>query len=388
VKVWFIAIVSLVVGAALGLGSVWVEFGTKVAQFEPHNQRAGATIPRESGPKAAVAGSTEYDFKVGQRNSKMKHTFVIRNVGDEPLTLEKGETTCKCTLSELEDGEVPPGGSANVLLDWKLETEGTKFRQSAMIRTNDPNNERISLSIFGTVVDLVKLEPSNLVITSAPISEETAVTFLLLGYKTETMAVKSHEFVNKETDEFFDLTFEEASVDVVKEHENAKCGLVGTLTIKPGLPLGPINQTIHIVTDVEDVGTLDMSVAGSVVSDISILGTSKFHPKASVLDLGTVDRNEGIQEKLRILVKGPYRGDVKFEIVERDPDDVLAAWVDEPKLVGGNAVYMHTLNIEIAKDSRRISCLGTERSEYGKIILTTTHPEVKTIPIYVRFSVR
>ena len=387
-KVWITAIISLVLGAALGLGSVWLEFGTKATQFEPHNQRAGSTIPRENGPKAFIVGKAEYGFGVGQRNSKMKHTFVIRNAGDQPLTLEKGETTCKCTLSELEDDKVLPGQTTNVLLDWKLVTEGDKFRQSAAIRTNDPNNEHLSLSIYGSVVDLVKLEPSNLVLSSVSITEGTEVTFLLLGYTTETLTVQSHKFTDEETRDFYDLTFEEASVDVVQEHENAKCGLGGTLTVKPGLPLGPINQTIHMTTDVKDVGTLDMSVSGSVVSDISILGTSKYHAKASLLDLGTVDRNEGIQEKLRILVKGPYRHDVRFEVVERTPEDVLAASVDDPQPINNGAVYMHTLHVWIDRNARPVSCVGSNQNKYGKITITTTHPEVKTIPIYVKFSVR
>ena len=387
-KVWITAVISLVLGTVLGLGHLWLEFGTKTIQFEPHNQSAGSTVPRESGPKVTVVGKAEYDFGVGQRNSKMKHTFVVRNVGDQPLTLKKGETTCKCTLSELKDDEVLPGETAEVLLDWKLLTMGDKFRQSATINTNDPNNERLSLSIYGSVVDLVKLEPSELVLSSVSVSQGTDITFLLLGYTTDTLAIESHEFTNEETRAFFDLTFEEASVDAVKEHENAKCGAVGTLTIKPGLPLGPINQTIHMTTDVKDVGTLDMSVTGSVVGDISILGTRKYRSKLSLLVLGAVDRNEGIQEKLRILVKGPYRHDVRLDVAGTDPQDVLAAWVDDPLPINDGAVYMHTLHIGIDKGARPVSCVGSSTNKYGKITITTTHPEVETIPIYVKFSVR
>ena len=50
-----------------------------------------------NGPIAVVVGSTEYDFGTMERRGVRTHTFVIRNDGTKPLTLEKGETTCKCT---------------------------------------------------------------------------------------------------------------------------------------------------------------------------------------------------------------------------------------------------------------------------------------------------
>ena len=44
------------------------------------------------------------------------------------------------------------------------------------------------------------------------------------------------------------------------------------VTAKSGLPLGAINQTIRVQTNVEDAPELELPIAGAVVSDISIVG--------------------------------------------------------------------------------------------------------------------
>jgi hypothetical protein len=75
-----------------------------------------------------------------------------------------------------------------------------------------------------------------------------------------------------------------------------------------------------------------------------------------------------------------------MDVTEVTPKGVLAATVDEPKPINDGAVYMHMLRVVIERDARPINCLGKDK--YGKISITTTHPEVETIPIYVNFSVR
>jgi hypothetical protein len=49
---------------------------------------------------------------------------------------------------------------------------------------------------------------------------------------------------------------------------------------------------------------------------------------------------------------------------------------------------MRKLNIQVRQDARAVNRLGTGESEYGKIMIETTHPDTKLIPIYVKFSVR
>ena len=93
-RLWILTFGMIFVGVAAGASSAWLEFANVANQFEPHNQSAGATAAMGSakaGPKVVVVDGTDFDFGVGQRQGAMNHTFVIRNDGDQPLQLEKGQ---------------------------------------------------------------------------------------------------------------------------------------------------------------------------------------------------------------------------------------------------------------------------------------------------------
>lgn len=389
-KVWVWAIWAVVIGIAAGWGSTWLEFARVGSQFEPHNQAAG-TLDRgrslRKGPTAVVVGAMDYDFGVGQRNGALNHVFQIRNDGDEPLRLEKGATSCKCTLSDIKTGELLPGQTADVRLDWKLTTLGEQFRQTAEIHTNDPARPTLVLSVHGKVEDLVRLEPSELALTSVPVNEGATETVRLYGFKVKDVQIVSQEFSNPETASFFNLTWRPATAEELQAKKEATCGLRGTLIVKPGLPLGPINQTIQLKTNVADADKLELAVTGSVISDISIVGPSQFSEKRGVLFLGTVQRDRGAKATLRILVKGPHREEVKLTLREVDPQDVLSVKLDEARKINDGAVYMYPLQIEIPPGSRLVNRLGTNQAKMGKIVIETTHPTAKTVPIQVKFAV-
>lgn len=389
-KVWILAIGAICVGVAVGLANVWLELAGVSSQFEPHNETAGVVASanmERKGPKAFVVGGTDFDFGVGQRKSALSHTFQIRNDGDEPLRLEKGPTSCKCTLSDIKKGELLPGESADIRLDWQLTTMGEQFRQTAEIHTNDLTQPTVVLAVHGTVIDMVRLEPHELTLSGVAADEGATETVSLYGFKIKDLRVESQNFVNPDTASFFTLDWRPATAEELQKKQDATCGLTGTLTVKPGLPLGPINQTIQLKTNVPEAEQLELAVSGSVISDISIVGPSQFREERSVLSFGTVQRDSGAKATLRILVKGPRREETKLTLQEVDPKDVLAVRLDEAQKINDGAVYMYPLHIEIPAGSRLVNRMGTEQAKMGKIVIETTHPTMKTVPIRVKFAV-
>jgi hypothetical protein len=388
-RIWVLTVGMILIGVTAGAGSAWLEFAGTINQFEPHNLPAGTPIlePDRIGPRVSIVDGTDYDFGVGQRQSAMHRSFVFRNEGDEPLQLTQGPTTCKCTLSELKTGDVPPGGTTEVRLDWKLVTEGEQFRQTADIHTNDPRQPTVTLTIHGIVTDLLRLEPGDVVLSNVPANEGATTTLHLLGFDIQDLQVLSHEYTNQETASFFSLDWRPATKDELRGKSGASIGLVGTLTVKPGLPLGPINQTIQLQTNVPKADKLELAISGSVVSDISIVGPSLFSEKQSTVVFGGVEQSRGAKTTLRILVKGPQRREVKLEVQEVDPADVLQVSLGDVQEINAGAVLMYPLEIRILPGSRLISRLGSEQAKPGKIVIETTHPTVKKIPINVKFAV-
>jgi hypothetical protein len=101
-----------------------------------------------------------------------------------------------------------------------------------------------------------------------------------------------------------------------------------------------------------------------------------------------VNASEGAKTTLRLLVKGPYRHDVRLTLKEISPVDVLAATFGEKKEISNGAVCMYPLTVEIPKGSRTVNCLGVNQGELAKILIGTTHPIAKEVPIYVKFAVK
>lgn len=389
-KLWVLTLGTIFVGVAAGASSAWLEFANVGNQFEPHNQSAGAAAavgPEKAGPKAVIVNGTDFDFGVGQRQGAMNHTFLIRNDGDQPLKLEKGATTCKCTLSDLKTGEVPPSGTAEVRLDWKLITLGEQFRQTAEIHTNDPRRPTVSLTVHGTVTDLVRLDPHDVVLSNVTANDGARATVHLYGFNVKDLQVLSHEFTNPDTASYFSLDWKPSPADELQGKQGATLALTGTLIVKSGLPLGPINQTIQLKTNVAEVDKLELEISGSVVSDIAIVGPSQFVEKHGLLMFGIIERARGAKATLRILVKGPHRQDVKLTVQDVDPADVLNASLGEAQEINAGAVRLYPLEIEVRPGSRLVNRMGSEQAKFGKIVIESTHPTVKKIPIKVKFAV-
>jgi hypothetical protein len=392
-KILCYAIVAILIGVAAGVGTAWHEVERTPSQFSPDNRTVAALQATcdESGrgsAKVDVVGGLVFDFGTGQRNSKLKHAFVIRNIGDEVLTLSTGATSCSCSFSELKTDKLGPGESTEISLEWHLTTAGDEYRQTAEVYTNDPRQPTLTLMAQGTVTDWVRLEPRELVLSNVSVTEGAQVGFSLHGFQVEDLAVVEHRFANPETAEYFELEFAEQDPSQVQMTPAPSASLWGTLTVKSGLPLGPLNQTIHLKTDIEQAPELELPISGSVVGDISVVGAGSFRQQNNLLIFGQVDRDKGIETTLRILIRGPHRHDVQMKIKETDPPDVLAVQWGEPVPINNGLVYMHPLSVSVPRGSRPVARMGFDREDYGRIVIETTHPDTPLLTLRVRFAVK
>jgi hypothetical protein len=393
-----LVILSLLFGIAAGYGSLWSEFVGVPQQFEPnsdvlakvqtHGQTETRVVDLATAPRAVVLNGQIHNFGTGQRGTELEHVFQFQNAGKSPLELTVGHSTCKCTVGELRDKLLPPGQTTEVKLTWKLNSLEEEFHQSAEIYTNDPTQPTIVLEIKGLVMDKVRVKPDALVLGEVPARTGTTGQFFLFGYTIDSLQVIRQEFLMPQIADYFEVTFVDYPIAEIKDEPHATCAVAANVTVLPGLPLGPFGQTIRIVTDVPGVGDLDVVITGTVVSDISLVGAQVFDENKHVVDLGTVEHEAGAAALLHILVKGPYRDEVQLSVGAIDPPDELAVELGEPKKLRDGAIYMVPLTIAIPKDARPINRLGSTQGPLGKIIIDTTHPTAKTLPIYVRFAVK
>ena len=134
----FVAL-TIVLGVALGIGTAVLRIRT--TPWNPNSNESVKTTtaaePRSRGPMPKVAvDRVEYNFGALDMQGSGSHDFILTNVGDAPLTLAAGGTSCRCTMSSLEHDSIQPGGSAKVTVTWKPRTSlALTSRRPKFLRT-------------------------------------------------------------------------------------------------------------------------------------------------------------------------------------------------------------------------------------------------------------
>jgi hypothetical protein len=176
------------------------------------------------------------------------------------------------------------------------------------------------------------------------------------------------------------------NADELAEEVGAETGLRMLVTLKPGLPLGPFQQTIRLATNWPEVPELEIPVRGTVVGDILILEPKgRFDRQQHLLNFGEVKRDTGAKATLLVTIKGPHRNAVALTVGDVYPGDVLQVEVGPARR--SSRVVTFPVTIEIPRGSRIASHLSLKRKELGRIEIETAHRDVTLLPVYVRFSV-
>jgi hypothetical protein len=158
-----------------------------------------------------------------------------------------------------------------------------------------------------------------------------------------------------------------------------------TITIKPGLPLGPFRQKIALKLNLEEQPTATVSVEGNVVSDILVVGRG-WDSDHDMLRFDTLPAREGAKANLFLLAGGPYRNQVHPKLKSVSPE-FLKVTVGEPAAVEGAEQVRIPLTVEVPADAPPGNHMGGKDGKLGEIVLETGHPEARTMRIPVRFAI-
>jgi hypothetical protein len=391
-KILLCMVLGLTAGVAFGYGYTWYEVGDINEQFRVVNRPPVIDVSTDGkGPGVEVVGGEIYNFGIMGRLGKRDHTFVIRNVGSVPVTLEQGETTCKCTISELAAGLLEPGGEVEVRLEWtakESEPDSKDFEQTAEILTNDPRRRTIRLTIIGKIIQSVWSQPRNIILSSVTQGNGATASTLIYTYKSDNLEIVDHQFYFSQLEGFLDVRFEEISAQELARDPDARSGKKMILQLKPKLPLGRFNEAIRITTNLRDSPRIDVAIQGVVTPDITFLPKQpNFRGPLWILDLGNVSQEKGIDEKITLLAKGPLRDSIKLSVVELDPAGIFQVKVVRRPVTGAGNAIQHLVQLHIPPGSPQIIRLNEQQDGYGRIVLATTHPDIERLEILVRFAI-
>jgi hypothetical protein len=383
---------ALAVGAAALLGAQWssealpsnpTDYYTQLALagtgVSPLADRAEPGKLETGPPPRLVVDEEEHKFGVMDVGQKGRHSFVVRNVGAGELRLAAGETSCKCTLVDLPDGVVPPGGETRIDLEWETRKPDDVFRHGAYIHTNDPERPEFSLRISGRVRELVAVEPASLVFSSVGPGERPEA---MLTISAETWP--DLEVVDIESSlpvlsgEVLPKTTEGAGSEEPETRQDVRVAL------EPGLPVGSFLGQLRIRVrprsqpDVAPI-TKFVNVEGAIVPAIALYGRG--YSIVAGLRLGILPAGQGIKRTLHLVLQGDHR-DLIIREVRARPDSIS---VHVRRDAGGSGKKTHyRLEVEISADAPPVDCLGVNR---GEIVIVTDHPHQPEIRVPVAFAI-
>jgi hypothetical protein len=377
-------------GVALGVGLTWAELGPYslappgIDLGDPDSSGVDWQKPH---PRAVVIDSDTFNFGYMELDTKGFHTFEVRNEGEAPLTLIKGSTTCKCTLSELLNDHVLPGESAKVKLEWTAAGSSGMFRHHAMIKTNDPRRPYITLTIEGHISRSHKVTPRELVFSTLDVGKGATGEAYLYAYDSDKFEVTSHEFVQADTAEHFELQIEDMPPEQLAKEDHAKAGKIIRLVIKPGLPLGDIRQRIRLLLNLPGEPMVEIPIEGRVIGDIAIVGPKAWDDERGAVSLGVVKSQEGKNSAgMYLLAKGEHRNNLKLEVREARPS-FLKIEFEKPEPLPDQEVVKIPFTISVPPGAPIGEHNATFDAPPGKIELDTGHPTTPRLVIYVLFSV-
>jgi hypothetical protein len=157
-----------VFGVLLVVGGLWSYFAsnesvTASTEYHPadvaherpflavHEMGEGPPIPflprSQPQPKIEIP-EDNYNFGLIGPQDVVEHEFIIRNVGDAPLTISRAYTTCGCTKAEVSARVIQPGQVATVRLIFDAgfhDTAGQTVRRGLIIENNDPNQSEAEI---------------------------------------------------------------------------------------------------------------------------------------------------------------------------------------------------------------------------------------------------
>ncbi len=119
-------------------------------------QPAAQTKPTGGTPKFECK-ETEYDFGTTWSMGSVEHTFVIKNTGNAPLTID-AKPTCGCTIAK-SDKIIQPGAEGKVETILHTGNYNSQITKTIRTTTNDPAHKLVNLILKGTVKPRILSEP-------------------------------------------------------------------------------------------------------------------------------------------------------------------------------------------------------------------------------------
>ena len=412
--------------AFFGIGAAWLinhaNYGYRDAKFGPFGMDDTVTIANlgehvrldaegtQGVGRLELVGEPTFDFGVMTPGKEGEHRFTIRNVGDGPLSLRVGASTCKCTLGELTKTSLEPSEETEITLTWTPKAGQPVFKQTAELISNDPAQPAIALHIVGKVISDFELSPMTWTFGEVATGESFEIKGEIYNFSSHKIEPTTVSFSNDELNEFAEIDVQPIPAEEIDEgRKQAVEGFRIVARVRPGLGEKSIAQNLlfnyqrteRVKPESEegenklrntklddDDWQLPVSVKGRIVGPLRMIESSKLKARAGggyLLRLGRVRSGDKLKSKAFLVLKGKDRETTKLSVGEVSPAGTLRATLGEP--TGRGKMVLYPLTLELVPGEKPVERLGKNKEDFGKVMIQADNPKVGKMGIAVTFAI-
>ncbi len=141
------------------------------------------------------AGQPNYDFGTIPQGQLVEHVFIIRNIGDKPLTIKAVRPSCGCTAAQVSAKVVNPGQSSRIKATFNSTNFPGSIHKTIAVETDDPRQHMTTLSLTGVVIEEIVISPRqvNFGLLKSGASKTVTISLANNGKRPlRILSVKSH----------------------------------------------------------------------------------------------------------------------------------------------------------------------------------------------------
>lgn len=210
-------------------------------------------------PKLEIVGGDTHDWgKVGPKESPLKATIKIKNVGTELLKITDVHPGCGCTkTAELDKKELKPGEIATTELSLNVGTTTGDLTKSVTITSNDATSPTKILYLKAHIVRPIQLSSQYLVFNDLKVGLQSEAKLTVKNTSPNDITISDFEATNG-------LSINLKKPVVIKAGSEAE--LIAHVTPKEK---GYFNGMVKMKTSNTEVPTLDITAYGNVAEQTS-----------------------------------------------------------------------------------------------------------------------
>jgi hypothetical protein len=226
---------------------------------EALNVQPAPASPTGPQPKFVVPEPT-FDFGDMDASEVVKHDFILRNEGPGVLEIKEVKPGCGCTTAQLESKTMQPGQEQKLATSLSLKGRQGKLTKTIMITTNDTQKPNITLTLAGTAVAPIMIDPEIISIPRVEDDNPRSASLRVqarkegISFAIQSVELTGMDFMEYETKEI--TPGREYSIEVRS---------------KGALPPGFHNGRLLIRTDYPDRLTIYCPVSVQVVGALLVM---------------------------------------------------------------------------------------------------------------------